>query len=159
MNTNGIDLIEEGLRGWAQGVYAQEAAVELLIRTGWTRRQSFLSDVVIDDDGRPWVDWDRLGQILDGERVSGILAASGGELRVLGLAHSLAAGDLGSLLPGLDRSATALVLAAVAHANGSHEQSGDLQPDPHGRVADQAGNRFSFAALGSLHPWPQDLPR
>ena len=73
---------------------------------------------------RPWLDWEALGRILDGERGSNILAASGGELRVLRLAHSLVAGELGATIPSLDRDAMALVLAALAHANGSHEHSG-----------------------------------
>lgn len=161
MHRTGIDVTDEGLRAWAQGVYPQEAAVELLIRTGWTQRHAFLTDVVTDGDSGPWVDWDRLGQILEGggegdaNRVSGILAASGGELRVLRLAHSIAVGDLGTLLPGLDRTTADLVLAAMVHANGSHEHSGGLEPNPCGRLADEAGNRFSFGQLSSLHPWPR----
>ena len=154
MDATGIDATDQGLRAWAQGVYPQEAAVELLIRTGWTRRCAFKDDVVNDDNGRPWLDWDRLKQILDGDLPSAILAASGGELRVLRLAHCIAAGDLGTLLPGLDRTAAALVLAAVAHANGSHEHNGALRQNPNGRLVDEAGNRFTFATLGSLHPWP-----
>lgn len=66
MDATGADVTEQGLRAWAQGVYPQEAAVELLIRTGWTRRFAFKDEVVHDDNGRPWVDWDRLQQILDG---------------------------------------------------------------------------------------------
>ena len=158
MDATGIDATDQGLRAWAQGVYPQEAAVELLIRTGWTRRCAFKDEVVNDDNGRPWLDWDRLKPILDGDMPSAILAASGGELRVLRLAHSIAAGDLGTLLPGLDRTATALVLAAVAHANGSHEHNGALEQNPNGRLVDKTGNRFTVAALGSLHPWPENEP-
>jgi len=146
------------LRQWAAGSYADEAAVELLIRSGWTRRTSFLDDVVVgyqEAATHPWVDWESLGQILTGDRDSGILAASGGELRVLRVAHSLAAGELGALVPGLDRDVTAMVLAAVAHANGSHEHSGAPTPDPAGRLLEAgSGARFSFALLPSLHPWP-----
>ena len=83
---------------------------------------------------RPWLDWEALGRILDGERGSNILAASGGELRVLRLAHSLVAGELGATIPSLDRDAMALVLAALAHANGSHEHSGPATQDSAGRV-------------------------
>jgi hypothetical protein len=157
MNNTGVDHIEDALRGWASGVYTEEAAVELLIRTGWTRRVAFVDDVIVDSDpcGRPWVDWEALGRILDCDRRSGILAASGGELRVLRIAHSLAAGELGATIPGLDRDVTALVLAALAHANGSHEHSGPPPPDPTGRLSDQgSGQRFSFNRLPSLHPWP-----
>ena len=83
MHATGADVTEEGLRAWAQGVYPQEAAVEPLIRTGWTRRCAFKDEVVNDDNDRPWLDWDRLKPILDGDMPSAILAASGGELRVL----------------------------------------------------------------------------
>lgn len=74
-------------------------------------------------------------------------------------APPLAAGELGALVPGLDRDATAMVLAAVAHANGSHEHSGTPTPDPAARLVETgSGKRFSFALLPSLHPWP-GLPR
>ncbi len=89
-------------------VYTEEAAVELLIRSRWTRRAAFIDDVLAghsDPGGRPWVDWEALGQILDGGRDNAILAASGGELR---LAHSVAAGELGVAVPGLDSHAIAL---------------------------------------------------
>ena len=158
MNITEVDDVDHALREWARGVYTEEAAVELLIRSGWTRRTSFLDDVVVgyqEPGTHPWVDWETLGQILTGDRDSGILAASGGELRVLRIAHSLAAGELGALVPGLDRDVTAMVLAAVAHANGSHEHSGAPTPDPAGRLVDPgSGKRFSFALLPSLHPWP-----
>lgn len=159
MHTTGVDLTDQHLRAWARGVYPQEAAVELLIRTGWTRRTCLRADhVLLHEDGAAWVDWDRLGQILNGHRTSAILAASGGELRVLRLAHHIAAGDLGALLPGLDRAAADWVLAALAHANGSHEHSGPLAADPSGRLLDQDGQRFSFSTLPSLHPWPDTQP-
>ena len=158
MNITEVDDLDDALREWARGVYTEEAAVELLIRSGWTRRTSFLDDVVVgyqEPGAHPWVDWELLGQILTGDRDSGILAASGGELRVLRIAHSLAAGELGALVPGLDRDVTAMVLAAVAHANGSHEHSGAPTPDPAGRLVDPgSGKRFSFALLPPLHPWP-----
>ena len=158
MNSTEVDDVDDALREWARGVYTEEAAVELLIRSGWTLRSSFLHDVVVgyrEPGTHPWVDWETLGQILTGDRDSGILAASGGELRVLRIAHSLASGELGALVPGLDRDAAAMVLAAVAHANGSHEHSGAPTPDPTGRFVEQGtGKRFSFALLPSLHPWP-----
>ena len=162
MNIKGVGQVEDELRGWARGVYTEEAAVELLIRSGWTRRTAFLDDVVAGHKApgmRPWVDWETLGQILNGERHSEVLAASGGELRVLRIAHSLAAGELGALVPGLDRDVAAIVLAALAHANGSHEHSGPPTPDQAGKLVDPgSGQRSTCALLPSLHPWP-DLSR
>ena len=158
MTTTGVEHIDDALRGWARGVYTEEAAVELLIRSGWTRRAAFFDDVLAgqrDPGAHPWVDWEALGQILDGGRDSSILAASGGELRLLRLAHSLAAGELGAAVAGLDRDAMALVLAAMAHANGSHEHSGPVTEDPSSQGVDQSGGRrLWFAWLPSLYPWP-----
>ncbi|MGV0111748.1 hypothetical protein [Arthrobacter sp. CP30] len=52
---------------------------------------------------------------------------SGDERRFMLLVASLGDGgalvDLGDVIPGLDRDVLSLVLAAVAHAGGSHEQS------------------------------------
>jgi len=49
----------------------------------------------------------------------------------------------------------ALALAALAHANASHEHSGAPMPDQAGRFVDQrSGPRVSFTLLSSLHPWP-----
>lgn len=64
------------------------------------------------------------------------------------IAASLLSGppvDLAEDVPGLDRHNAALVLAAIAHANGSHESS-DMTFDTDGKPA-------GFHALGSLHPW------
>jgi hypothetical protein len=162
MKTTGVEHIDDALRSWARGVYTEEAAVELLIRSGWTRRAAFIDDVLAgqrDPGGQPWVDWEALGQILYGGRDSPILAASGGELRLLRLAHSLAAGELGAAVPGLDRDAMALVLAAMAHANGSHEHSGPVTQDPPSPGVDQSGGRrLWFARLPSLYPGPTAPP-
>ena len=158
MTTTGVEHIDDALRGWARGVYPEEAAVELAIRSGWTRRAAFIDDVLArrrDPGAHPWVDWEALGQILDGGRDSSILAASGGELCLLRLAHSLAAGELGAAVAGLDRDAMALVLAAMAHANGSHEHSGPVTHGPPGQGVEQSGGRrLSFELLPSLYPWP-----
>lgn len=54
---------------------------------------------------------------------------------------------LGDVLPGLDRKNLDLVLAAVAHAGGSHEHSDFITN------ADGTG---SFARLPSLYPWPDE---
>ena len=43
----------------------------------------------------------------------------------------------------------------IAHAGGSHEHSGDLQPDPDGKW-NLNGVRHGFRRLPSLYPWPED---
>lgn len=145
------------LRHWAAGSYPDEAAVELLIRSGWTRRAPLATHRAATQDGTHdvYIDWDVLGRILDGHLDSPILAASAGELRVLRIAHCLARGVLQETVPGLDRHHTDLVLAAIAHANGSHHHSGLTQPGPKGEWVDnETGLRASFNAMESLHRWP-----
>ena len=51
----------------------------------------------------------------------------------------------------LDRHNTALVLAAIAHANGSHDHSGPSEGAHGGRWMDsETGLRMSFTPLGSF---------
>ncbi len=145
------------LRHWAAGIYPEEAAVELLIRSGWTRRAPLATHRAATLDGAQdvYIDWDVLGQILEGHLDSPILAASGGELRMLRIAYSLARGVLQETVPGLDRHHTDLVLAAIAHANGSHCHSGLTEVPRDGRwVQSETGVQVSFTPLGSLHRWP-----
>jgi energy-coupling factor transporter ATP-binding protein EcfA2 len=76
---------------------------------------------------------------------------SGGEQRLLRIVASLAGGapvSLADNVPGLDREVTDLVLAAIAHANGSHEHP-NIHID-HARGVAVLGGR-----LPSLHPWPE----
>ena len=158
--TSGEQSFEDGLRAWAKGDYTYEAAVELLIRTGWTDWGAFRDDFVGERewDGLPWIDFEALGDVLRGEKESAVMAASGGELRVLRIAYSLAGNGLSNTIPGLDRDRMALVLAGLAHANGSHEHS-DLVEDPNGRmVSERTGTRMSFKKLGTLYPWPEVTP-
>jgi len=145
------------LRRWAAGIYPDEAAVELLIRSGWTKRAALATHraATLDSAYDVYIDWDVLGQILDGQVDSPILAASGGELRTLRIAHSLARGILQETIPGLDRHHTDLVLAAIAHANGSHHHSGLTEVPPDGQwVHNETGALLSFTPLGPLHRWP-----
>ena len=70
---------------------------------------------------------------------------------MLRIVASLAGGEPVSLaenVPGLDRELTELVLAAIAHASGSHERP-DIRVDLERGVALQNGR------LPSLHPWPE----
>ena len=136
----------DGLRRWARGAYAEEAAVELLVRSFGGR---FCST------GYPWVRrCDRPGWYwLDGEPlIHGTGALSGGEQRLLALAGALVSGlaitDLAGLVAGLDRTNQHLVLAALAHAGGSHEQVDT-------RV--EAG-RLLWRRVGPLVDWPADTP-
>ena len=76
-------------------------------------------------------------------------AWSGGERRVVAIAASLLGGravDLADAVSGIDRRHLRLVLAAIAHANGSHH---------HGHVEfDDAGTITGIGALPALYPWP-----
>ena len=137
--------LHDDLRAWARGDYPTEAAVELLIRHG-----RFVYD------GAPWI-MRRLGaggvpagrSIDAASLLSDTAAYSGGERRVAAIAASLLDRHdvtLSDVLPGLDRPTLDLVLAAFAHAGGSHEHSV--------LTYDDAGNPSGFAAATTLHPWP-----
>jgi hypothetical protein len=122
------------LWAWAWGVYPLEAAVELLLRAQHGR---------FADDAYPWIGSDGVHAWLEPDEITEdtIGALSGGERRLLRIVGSLAGGPSVSLcdnLPGLDRASVRLVLAAIAHAAGTHEHA-----DPDGQQ------------LGSLYPWPE----
>jgi hypothetical protein len=71
---------------------------------------------------------------------------------VLAVIACLAGGapaDLADIACGIDRRHLTLVLAAIAHAGGSHQHSG-IQ-------ADADGLRY-LVRLDSLHPWPAPVP-
>ena len=128
-----LDLVEveSALLRAAVGDYSAEAAVLLLANAGhWlpqlqaTGLVSLLDDV--DGEGL-WaqVAWPEVDAALR----AGTIGGSGSQLRLLRAAASLADGqpvDLGDLAAGLDRDGLTLVLAAVAHAGGSHGD--DLPP-------------------------------
>ena len=134
-----------GLRLWANGLYPLGAAVEILVRAFGGRFAA---------PGNPWIQpcdlpgwwWLDVTMLVDDQ----IGHLSGGEQRVLRIGASLAGGapvSLADNLPGLDRELTDLVLAGLAHANGSHEHP-DLRIDHVRGVAVLNGR------LPSLHPWP-----
>lgn len=144
--------IHEALRRWAKGIYPLEAGVELLIRAFDGRFANPAHPWVQqgDDPGWWWID---VGQMTE----DNYGALSGGETRLLLIAASLLDGppvDLSRNLAGLDREHAELVLAAISHASGTHEQSGPLIPDPQGRYVGRAGVRMSFQRLDGLYPWP-----
>lgn len=144
---NRTDSVVHGLRAWARGAYDLEAAVELLVRA---------FDGRFAQAGQPWIITvaraDRTTVRLDaGELVAvGVEGPySGGERRLLAIAASLLGAhpvQLAEVIPGLDRENTALVLAAIAHANGSHE---------HSAVAfDADTGAMRLERQPSLYPWP-----
>ncbi|WP_346008624.1 hypothetical protein [Janibacter terrae] len=125
-------------------MYTLTAAAELLIRFGpplltgpWVEHDA--------DRGRYWFN-------TEAAAAGGYL--SGGELRVLDLAASLASAEhpvaLGDAVSGLDREHLNLVLAAIAHAAGSHEDSVPVIEESEGG----APRIVRFDRPGSLHPWP-----
>ena len=137
-----LAAVIDGLRRWARGAYAEESAVELLVRSFGGR---------FCTTGYPWVRrCDRPGWYwLDGEPlIHATGALSGGEQRLLALAGALVSGlaitDLAGLMAGQDRTNQHLVLAALAHAGGSHEQVDS-------RV--EAG-RLLWRRVGPLVDWP-----
>lgn len=143
----------EAVRAWAKGSYPLEAGVELLIRTGFAGPgHPWINQGGEVAAGRCWVDVDQINDDTIG-------VYSGGERRMLRIAASLLGGTPVNLyedVAGVDRYHLALVLAAIAHAGGSHQHSGGLVPDPNGRYRDSDGVRLSFERLGSLYEWPEN---
>lgn len=113
----------ESLRAWAKGVHPIEAGTELLIRGHFAQAR------------RPWVNWDSESGLywIDFEHIPELMdAVSGGEGRFLRIAASIGADVpviLGDEIPGLDRRNLALVLSALAHANGAHETGRSFDAD------------------------------
>lgn len=104
-----------------------------------------------DDPGGVSIDWDAIEP--------NIGALSGGEQRMLRLAAAIAGQariDLSDALTNLDRRNLTLVLAAIAHAGGSHEQSEYLTEfvdGGGGRVIDPDSPRLDH---GPLVAWPAE---
>lgn len=125
------------------------AAVELLTRC-FDGRFAAASQpwIRVEPTGAVWLDDQFLASSLGG--------LSGGERRVLTIVVALADStgtrriDLTDVVTGIDRENLDLVLAALAHAAGSHEQV-DL------KVADDS-QTARFVRLPSLHPWPAASP-
>ena len=115
--------LADAVRAGAAGLYSLEAACELVISTGWLRRDDFtrfISTGTSITDGvteLAYIDW----QAAITSRDTGLLPCSSGENRILRLAASIADGipvDLNDALTGLDQTRIALVVRAVRHANG-----------------------------------------
>lgn len=126
-----IDLTEQqlaaALRANANGLYFDEAAVELLVAHGtWLRRKDFRTFVTYTPPeecvgdaphGMAHVDWEKV--------VRAQWAATNSAIQMLHVAASLMTSQdpwpLSELLASLDDTNTTLVLQAIAHAKGWHE--------------------------------------
>jgi len=135
-----LDL-ESALLRAAVGDYALEAAVLLLAESGHWLPQlqaAGLIAIALDGDaadGGPWaaIQWSDVDRAVRGGGIPG----GSGQLRLLRAAASLADGqpvDLADLTAGVDRAELTLLLAAVAHAAGSHEHSAHGDGPPPGPV-------------------------
>jgi len=135
--------IESAVREWARGTYPTEAGVELLIRQGRAIYKN-----------APWITENestapRMASIDVDALLDASGAWSGGEQRIVRIAASLLGGPpirLDDEVSGIDRKHLELVLAAIAHANGSHEH-GDFERD-------ESGHPIGFRRLETAYPWP-----
>jgi hypothetical protein len=138
-----ITSTPEALRAWAKGMYTTEAAAELLIR-GFGGRfvQTAYPWIHPSESGGYWIELaaipDNIGAYSSGERGFLLIAASIGSSEVQV--------NLSDAVASLGREQLDLVLAAIAHAAGSHQHS-EILYDPDGRPA-------SFGKLDTLYPWP-----
>jgi len=139
--------INRDLRAWAKGVHTSSAAVELLIR-GFGGRFAA--------PGQPWIQpREHVGHWADLEAIPGNIGAlPGGERAYLLITASIGLGgsdgpaiNLGDTISALGREQLTLVLAAIAHANGSHQSSG-IEIDP-------VTGTPSLTQHASLYPWPE----
>jgi hypothetical protein len=123
-HTTYFEDLAAALRVWAEGLLAEEAAVELLIgHRAWLYRDDFL-DVAVESgwdtscgQAMAVVDFATAASALE----AGVLPCASSEGQVLRLAASIAVGvpvDLGGAVSGLDEPASCLVAAAVLHAAG-----------------------------------------
>ena len=144
----------DDLRAWAKGSYTTEAGTELLLQAFGGRYAAVGNPWIHASTPTPegyvqgaWIDFAALAEHAD----SG--AFSGGERRFLLVAASLAENVpvvLRDVIPGLGRANLDLVLAAIAHAGGSHEHS-DVRFNKDGSMS------LGKGYLDSLHPWPPVL--
>ena len=143
-----LDEVEVALLNAAVGDYAAEAGVLLLANDGyWLARLRAAGMITVEAEpvgGELWarIEWAEL----DDARADGRLPGSPEGLAVLRVAVSLADGrpvDLAEVAVALDRRTLGLVLAALAHAAGSHDHSALAG---HGADAD--------LRLGPLIAWP-----
>ena len=147
-----LDDVESALLRAAVGDYTAEAAILLLANFGhWLPQLRAVDLISVEADpatGDRWaqIQWEELQPALAEGRIFG----SSGEVRVLRAAASLVDGqpaDLGDMASGLDRRGLTLLLAAIAHAGGSHEHREEtFDPD---RGITHLGDK-----VPPLMPWP-----
>ena len=143
-----LDEVEGALLRAAVGDYAAEAAVLLLANHGyWLARLRAAGLITVEPEPVGRQLWARIEWAeLDAALADGRLPGSREELAVLRVAVSLADGrpvDLADVAVDLDRRTLGLVLAALAHAAGSHDHCA-----PAGQGAD------ADLRLGPLITWP-----
>lgn len=144
--------VENALLRAALGDYSDEAAILLLITSGhWLPQLQKRGLITVDGDVEGEGLWAHIvWPDLEGAVRIGTITGNSSDRQVLQAAASIADGhpvDLGDLAAGLDRHALTLVLAAIAHAAGSHEpRSTTHAPDGVPRPGER---------LPPLIPWPQ----
>ena len=133
------DQLAAGLRRWGRGLYQSEAAAELLVRHRSLARVCWDAGFCGIPDGDVEVNTERPFVWFDAEVVPDridTLGLSGSQYRLLQVAASLAPGGmrihLGECLSSLDRENAALVLAAVSHAMGTHQDGHPLTREQYG---------------------------
>jgi len=158
------DELRAALLRTASGVYATEAAIRLLLAHGsWPLRLDGAGLLTVSEATTAAgsascyaeVLWEEVSANIDAGH---LLIGSGSEIRVLRIAASLAAGipvDLADAVTGLDRHNLALVLAALSHANGSHEHKDYAAERPgDGRPVVITADT-PVLELGPVFGWPQ----
>ena len=158
------DELRAALLRAASGVHTTEAAIRLLLAHGsWTLRLDGAGLITVSEATTAAGSKSCYAEVLWEEVIANIdaghlLIGSGSEIRLLRIAASLAAGipvDLADAVTGLDSHNLALVLAAIAHANGSQEHK-DYAAE---RPADGSPVVITADApvleLGPVFGWPQ----
>ncbi len=158
------DELREALLRTASGVYTSEAAIRLLLAHGsWPVRLDGAGLITVSEattaagSNSCYADvlWEEAIATIDAGNVSW---GSGSEIRVLRIAASLATGipvDLGDAVTELDRQNLGLVLAALSHANGSHEHKDYAAERPgDGRPVVITADT-PMLKLGPVFGWPQ----
>jgi hypothetical protein len=118
--TETAEMVRAGAK--QAGNLNRQAATELLIQHDvWLRRPDFRDLIeVYTDGGKDYgvIRWKLIAAALQSEE-SVVLVESASALRILRIATSIVIGELYDLVTGFDKTNIALVLRAMAHANGN----------------------------------------